>query len=118
MDLVEENMARLTVQREVHEENTENLAERTVKRHGLDRSYDGELMRRYELRYKTVLDRTIATYDGVRRKDSRGEEERGTPERRVPILDADRGGDAGDRNADRDGMQDSRCQRFRRVRAG
>lgn len=88
VDLVEENMARLTVQREVHEENTENLAERTAKRHGLDRSYDGELMRRYELRYKTALDRTIATYDGVRRKDSRGEEERGTPERRVPILDA------------------------------
>ena len=34
-------------------------------------------MRRYELRYKAALDRTVATYDRVRRKDSGGKRKSG-----------------------------------------
>ena len=43
VNLVEENIARLTVQREVHEEDVGKLAQKTVTQLGFDRSYDGEL---------------------------------------------------------------------------
>ena len=89
MDLVEANIAWLTVMREVHEENTANLAERSRAALGFEQSYEGELMRRYELRYGSALDRTIKTYEKVRGKDGRGNDE--PPRRPFDFRTAKRG---------------------------
>jgi hypothetical protein len=86
VNLVDAQIQRLTVLLELHEENTEHDAQRTVTRLGFDWSRDAELMRRYELRYRIALDRTIATYERVHGKDQ-GEKEDPLTDFRSPTFD-------------------------------
>jgi hypothetical protein len=90
VNLVDTQIQRLTELQELHEQNTEHEAQRTVTRLGFDRSRDAELMRRYELRYRVALDRTIKTYERVHGKDQGDNDDptgRGA-ERRVPVSDS------------------------------
>jgi hypothetical protein len=75
VNLVAENIQRLTALLELHEEYTEQDAQRTVTRLGYDRSRDVELMRRNERRYRVALDRSIKTYDMVHGKDREDKED-------------------------------------------
>ena len=75
VNLVEENIQRLTALLEVHEGFTQQDAQRTVTRLGFDRSRDVELMRRWELRYRVALERSIVTYDKVHGKDQAEKED-------------------------------------------
>ena len=89
VDLVEANIEWLTEMLEEHEQHKAHTAERVVRKLGFEQSYEGELMRRYELRYGSALDRTIKTYEKVRGMDGRGNDE--PPRRPFDFRTAKRG---------------------------
>jgi hypothetical protein len=72
IDLVDRNIERLDAKLEVHEENADVDAERTVARLGFDHSAEAKELRAYMLKCTNVLYRGIETYRKYQGKKSKG----------------------------------------------
>ncbi len=72
VELVDRELVRLSGELTKHLRNVQKHGEKSVARLSFDLSQDGELLRRYDLRYKSSLYRSIEIYDKVSKRERRG----------------------------------------------
>ncbi len=71
VELVDRELVRLSGEVTKHLRNVQKHGEKSVARLSFDLSQDGELLRRYDLRYKSSLYRSIEIYDKVSKRERR-----------------------------------------------
>ncbi len=69
VELVDRELVRLSGELTKHLRNVQKHGEKSVARLSFDQTRDGELIRRYHLRYKGSLYRSIEIYDKVRKRE-------------------------------------------------
>ena len=69
--LADRNIDRLNAKLEVHEQNADTQAERTVARENFDRSPEGQALANYRIKAHNALFRGMANYRKYQAKDGR-----------------------------------------------